>query len=67
MAELDRFEKVNCPECGMFAVVRIGESGEKVVLADIVTKCAQGLPTLSASACRNFKLVILAAQDRLRK
>ena len=51
----------------MFAVVRIGESGEKVVLADIVTKCAQGLPTLSASACRNFKLVILAAQDRLRK
>jgi len=56
-------EKVNCPECGMFVLLRMEASGPKISIVDIVTKCPRGLDALS---CPSFRPEILIARYRSR-
>jgi hypothetical protein len=67
MAEEQCFEGVICPECRMFATVRLTASGlVKTDLGADVSKCRHGLIGMAVMACSSFRPEILAAQLRLR-
>jgi hypothetical protein len=67
MAEEQRFESVSCPECGMFATVRLGLTGVvKTELGDIGSGCRHRLIGTAVLACSSFRPAILAGQKRLR-
>jgi hypothetical protein len=67
MAQEQRFEKVSCPECGMFATVRLEATGVvKNDLGDVGSGCRHGLIGMAVLACSSFRPKILAGQKRLR-
>ena len=67
MAVRQRFEKVSCPDCGIFATVRLEATGlVKIDLGDVVSGCRHGLIGTAVLACSSFRSEILAGQKRLR-
>jgi hypothetical protein len=66
MAEEQRFENVSCPECGIFATIRLEATGlVKTDLRD-VSGCRHGLIGMAVLACSSFRPELLAGQKRLR-
>ncbi len=67
MADEQLLEKVSCPECGMFATLRLEASGRvRTELGDDVFKCRHGLIGMAVLACSSFRPEILAGQKHLR-